>query len=90
MDAYKFVDKVYVMTAGGPAQRSELPVFIAFQKGIREFQVGESESKLPRRTLKIEIFPVKGSLSVLKISAVGEPASLVSISAGSPPTVVAG
>ncbi|NNG04249.1 MAG: sugar ABC transporter permease [Inquilinus sp.] len=42
MDAYKFVDKVYVMTAGGPAQRSELPVFIAFQKGIREFQVGEA------------------------------------------------
>ncbi len=42
MDAYKFVDKVYVMTAGGPAERSELPVFIAFQKGIREFQVGEA------------------------------------------------
>ena len=42
MDAYKFVDKVYVMTAGGPAQSSELPVFIAFQKGIREFQVGEA------------------------------------------------
>ena len=42
MDAYKFVDKVYVMTAGGPAQSSELPVFIAFQKGIREFEVGEA------------------------------------------------
>jgi multiple sugar transport system permease protein len=42
MDAYKFVDKVYVMTSGGPAQSSELPVFIAFQKGIREFQVGEA------------------------------------------------
>ncbi len=42
MDAYKFVDKVYVMTAGGPAQSSELPVFIAFQKGIREFQIGEA------------------------------------------------
>ena len=42
MDAYKFVDKVYVMTAGGPAQASELPVYIAFQKGIREFQIGEA------------------------------------------------
>ena len=42
MDAYKFVDKVYVMTAGGPAQSSELPVYIAFQKGIREFQIGEA------------------------------------------------
>ncbi len=42
MDAYKFVDKVYVMTSGGPAQSSELPVFIAFQKGIREFQIGEA------------------------------------------------
>lgn len=40
MDAYKFVDKVYVMTSGGPAQSSELPVYIAFQTGIREFQVG--------------------------------------------------
>lgn len=42
MDAYKFVDKVYVMTQGGPAQASELPVYIAFQKGIREFQIGEA------------------------------------------------
>ena len=42
MDAYKFVDKVYVMTSGGPAQSSELPVYIAFQKGIREFQIGEA------------------------------------------------
>ena len=42
MDAYKFVDKVYVMTSGGPAESSELPVFVAFQKGIREFQIGEA------------------------------------------------
>ncbi|MGA1599230.1 MAG: carbohydrate ABC transporter permease [bacterium] len=42
MDAYKFVDKVYVMTSGGPAQATELPVFIAFQKGIREFEVAEA------------------------------------------------
>jgi len=45
MDAYKFVDHVYVMTSGGPAQSSELPVFIAFQKGIREFQVGEAAAQ---------------------------------------------
>jgi multiple sugar transport system permease protein len=42
MDAYKFVDKVFVMTSGGPAQSTELPVFIAFQKGIREVEIGEA------------------------------------------------
>lgn len=42
MDAYKFVDKVYVMTSGGPAQSSELPVYIAYQRGIREFEIGEA------------------------------------------------
>ena len=42
MDAYKFVDKIYVMTSGGPGQSTELPVFIAFQKGIREVEVGEA------------------------------------------------
>ena len=42
MDAYKFVDKVYVMTSGGPAESSELPVFIAFQKGIEQFHIGEA------------------------------------------------
>jgi multiple sugar transport system permease protein len=45
MDAYKFVDHVSVMTQGGPAQSSELPVYIAFQKGIREFQVGEAAAQ---------------------------------------------
>ena len=40
MDAYKFVDHVSVMTQGGPAESSELPVYIAFQNGIREFEVG--------------------------------------------------
>jgi ABC-type sugar transport system permease subunit len=30
------------MTSGGPAQSSELPVFIAFQKGIREVEIGEA------------------------------------------------
>ena len=42
MDAFKFVDLVYVMTSGGPAQSSELPAYIAFQRGIREFEVGEA------------------------------------------------
>jgi multiple sugar transport system permease protein len=45
MDAYKFVDHVSVMTQGGPSESSELPVFIAFQKGIREFQVGEAAAQ---------------------------------------------
>jgi multiple sugar transport system permease protein len=40
MDAYKFVDHVSVMTQGGPAESSELPAYIAFQNGIREFEVG--------------------------------------------------
>ncbi len=41
-DAFKFVDLVYIMTSGGPAQTSELPTYIAFQKGIREFAIGEA------------------------------------------------
>jgi multiple sugar transport system permease protein len=41
-DAFKFVDLVYVMTSGGPAQSSELPAYIAFQRGIREFAIGEA------------------------------------------------
>ena len=41
-DAFKFVDLVFVMTSGGPAQSSELPSYIAFQRGIREFAVGEA------------------------------------------------
>ena len=30
------------MTSGGPAQTSELPTYIAFQRGIREFEVSEA------------------------------------------------
>ena len=45
MDAYKFIDHVSVMTQGGPSESSELPVYIAFQKGIREFQVGEAAAQ---------------------------------------------
>ncbi|MHA1566267.1 MAG: carbohydrate ABC transporter permease [Alphaproteobacteria bacterium] len=42
MDAFKFVDLVYTMTSGGPAESSELPAYIAFQRGIREFAIGEA------------------------------------------------
>lgn len=42
MDAYKFIDLVYVLTQGGPAETSELPSYIAFMKGLREFQIGEA------------------------------------------------
>jgi multiple sugar transport system permease protein len=45
MDAYKLVDNVYVMTQGGPAQSSELPVYIAFETGIRQFQLGEAAAQ---------------------------------------------
>ena len=44
MDAYKFVDHVSVMTRR-TIESSELPVYIAFQKGIREFQVGEAAAQ---------------------------------------------
>lgn len=42
MDAFKFVDLVFVMTSGGPAQSSELPAYIAYQRGVREFEIGEA------------------------------------------------
>ena len=42
MDAFKFVDLVFVMTSGGPAQSSELPTYIAYQRGVREFEIGEA------------------------------------------------
>lgn len=42
MDAFKFIDLVFVMTSGGPAQSSELPAYIAFQRGVREFEIGEA------------------------------------------------
>ncbi|WP_422365728.1 carbohydrate ABC transporter permease [Pelagibius sp.] len=42
MDAFKFVDLVFIMTSGGPAQSSELPAYIAFQRGLREFAIGEA------------------------------------------------
>lgn len=42
MDAFKFVDLVFIMTSGGPAQSTELPAYIAFQRGVREFEIGEA------------------------------------------------
>ena len=59
MDAFKFVDLVYVMTSGGPAQSSELPTYIAFQRGIREFEVGEAAA------YAIIIFAISAVLIIL-------------------------
>ncbi len=59
MDAFKFVDLVYVMTSGGPAQSSELPAYIAFQRGIREFEIGEAAA------YAIVIFAISAVLIIL-------------------------
>jgi len=59
MDAFKFVDLVYVMTSGGPAQTSELPAYIAFQRGIREFAIGEAAA------YAIIIFAISAVLIIL-------------------------
>ena len=58
-DAFKFVDLVYVMTSGGPAQSSELPTYIAFQRGIREFAIGEAAA------YAIIIFAISAILIIL-------------------------
>ncbi len=58
-DAFKFVDLVYVMTSGGPAQSSELPTYIAFQRGIREFAIGEAAA------YAIIIFAISAVLIIL-------------------------
>ena len=58
-DAFKFVDLVYVMTSGGPAQSSELPTYIAFQRGIREFAIGEAAA------YAIMIFAISAVIIVL-------------------------
>ena len=59
MDAFKFVDLVFIMTSGGPAQSSELPAYIAFQRGIHEFAIGEAAA------YAIIIFAVSAVLIIL-------------------------
>lgn len=42
MDAYKFIDKVSVMTAGGPGEASELPSYFAYIVGVKQFNIGQA------------------------------------------------
>jgi len=42
MDSYKFIDKVTVMTAGGPGGASELPSFLAYLVGVTQFNIGQA------------------------------------------------
>jgi multiple sugar transport system permease protein len=40
MDSYKYLDKVFIMTYGGPGTASELPVFYTFLVGFSYYKVG--------------------------------------------------
>jgi multiple sugar transport system permease protein len=42
MDAYKFIDKVSIMTAGGPGEASELPSYFGYIVGVKQFNIGQS------------------------------------------------
>ncbi len=40
MDSYKFLDKVFIMTYGGPGTATELPTFYLYQTAFSYFRVG--------------------------------------------------
>ncbi len=40
MDSYKYLDKVFIMTYGGPGTATELPTFYAYLVGFSYFKVG--------------------------------------------------
>ena len=42
MDSYKFIDKVTLMTAGGPGEASELPSFLGYLIGVTQFNIGQA------------------------------------------------
>jgi multiple sugar transport system permease protein len=42
MDSYKFFDTLFIMTYGGPGTASELPGFLIFQLGLRDFDTGRA------------------------------------------------
>ena len=42
MDCYKYIDTVTVMTAGGPGEASEVPSFLAYLIGIKQFNLGRA------------------------------------------------
>jgi len=42
MDSYKFFDKLFVMTGGGPGTATEVPTFFTYQIGLQQFQIGRA------------------------------------------------
>ena len=42
MDAFKFFDKMFVMTGGGPGTSSELATFYNYLVGFNSFSMGEA------------------------------------------------
>lgn len=42
MDAYKFFDKLFIMTGGGPGTKTELPTFYTYIVGFRNFNIGRA------------------------------------------------
>lgn len=44
MDAYKYIDKLAVMTYGGPGEASELPSYLGYLVGVQQFNIGEATS----------------------------------------------
>ncbi len=42
MDCYKFIDKVTVMTSGGPGGASELPSYLGYLVGVQQFNIGQA------------------------------------------------
>jgi multiple sugar transport system permease protein len=42
MDAYKFFDKLFIMTRGGPGTQTELPTFYTYVVGFQNFNIGRA------------------------------------------------
>ena len=42
MDAYKFFDKLFIMTRGGPGSATELPTFFTYLVGFQNFNIGRA------------------------------------------------
>jgi len=42
MDAYKFFDKLFIMTRGGPGSATELPTFFTYLVGFQDFNIGRA------------------------------------------------
>ena len=42
MDAYKFFDKLFIMTNGGPGTQTELPTYFTYLVGFSQFNIGRA------------------------------------------------